>query len=189
MHLLNHHDSQHSRTLALYAAYGVTPAAPAPTMAAKLVTFCRWLKARRDYYAEEMAAFEYGDHPDADHCRIREDAAQVIMDKLEALGLQLPGWAAKAPAVERPCSITTPAPLAPDICHGQEVPPPAAVQPWTASPLRTPLVPEGYASRGQGENVRAGDLIWSGGGNIWERVRPGNFGRSAAVFYAVARPI
>ena len=217
MHLLNHHDAQHSRTLALSAALPATGAAPAPPMAPKLRIFCGWVKARRDYFAEQVAAFESPKDPGADFCRIQEAAAQTIMHKLEGLGLQLPGWAAKTPAVERPCSINT-LPSTQDVGHGQEVPPPAAprfhskksieasfselcrrvnneilspaaLPPWTASPLRTPLVPEGYAVRGQGENVRAGDLIWTGGGNIWERARPGNFGRSASVFYAVARPI
>lgn len=121
MHPLSHHDAQRSHTLPLPAALFTDSTPPASTMAAKVLTLCRWIKSLRDYYAEEMNVFEFGDHPDADHCRIREASIQRVMDQLEVIGLQPPGWAAKTPAVERPCSINT-LPSAQDVGHGQEVP-------------------------------------------------------------------
>ncbi len=193
MHLLSHHDAQRSQTLPLPAYLSPASMLPASTMAAKLRILCGWLKARRDYYAEEMNAFEFGDHPDADHCRIREAAVQRVMDQLEVIGLQLPGWAAKTPAVERPCSINT-LPSAQDIGHGQEVPAAAPVRPTPYHPVSAstppaPLIPDGYALLGKYETLSKDDLVWDGGRTDWDVLHWANLGLQARAFLLAIRPI
>ena len=91
-----------------------------PTLAGRILSFARTLKSWRGFYRQEMAGFEYGDHPDADNCRLRLRTVERMMEELVRVEIMPAGYLTEDPAPVWQCSITTPAPVA-DICHGREV--------------------------------------------------------------------
>jgi hypothetical protein len=126
MHLPHHFDDCCTATLPLAGtqpelAHLLAKSAGRPTLPGRVIRFARWLTAKRDYHRTEMGIFEYGDHPDADQCRLRLRTVETIMAELVRQEILPHTYLLEHPPTERPCSITT---QAPDICHGQEVPPP-----------------------------------------------------------------
>lgn len=95
-----------------------TPASETPSPLARLL---RYLRSLTDFYQDEMKAFEYGDHPDADHCRIRLRTVQRIREEIVRLELAPASYLQDLTPEERPA----PAPLltlpADDFTHGSEV--------------------------------------------------------------------